>query len=99
MATSIRRPAVSFHWIAPDNTPCSLTPMSGGQGMLEIEITEGMAIVHSRNCLLLKGADGEDFTEVGEFEMTICLSRVQIHWHYTEKAEEDGVERSAYFTQ
>lgn len=99
MVTSIRRPAVSFHWLSPSDEPCTLTPMSGGQGMLEVEIMGGMAIVHSRNCLYIKGAGDDAFHEIGEFEMTICLSRCEIHWHYSEKSDDDSVERSMYFTQ
>lgn len=101
MAAPIRRRAINIKWAAPSGKACSLSPMSGGQGLLEIEVIEGIVVViHSRNCLLVEGqGDEEDFTEVAEFEATVPLQRCQITWSFTERTEDTVVERSAYFAQ
>ena len=99
MATPIRRRATNIKWLAPTGTPSSLTPQSGGQGILEIEVLDAnVVIIHSRNCLLVEGSD-EDFVEVAEFEATIPLDRCQITWSFLERSEADHVERSAYFAE
>lgn len=101
MATPIRRRADTIQWIAPSGKACLLTPMSGGQGLLEIELIDESVVIHSRNCLL-KETDKdneEDFIEVAEFEATVSLSRCQINWSFTERTEDNTVERSAYFAQ
>ncbi len=97
MAAPVRRSADSFHWTSPKHEPCSLTPMSGGQGMLEIEIIDQTVIVHSRNCLLVQGTGDDAYTEVAEFEITMALDRCQINWVFKDKEQEVEVERSAYF--
>ena len=99
MVSAIRRPASSIHWAVPGGHACSLSPMSGGQGMLEIEIQEGMVVIHSRNCLLIERGPEESYTELGEFESTMSLDRCQITWHSVQKEDNDDVERSKYFRQ
>lgn len=98
MAAPIRRSADTIKWTAPSGQSCSLTPMSGGQGLLEIELHDSTVIVHSRNCLLIEGEGDEAFREVAEFEATLSLQRCQINWKLTERTEDAMVERSAYFT-
>lgn len=98
MAAPVRRAADSFHWTSPKLEACSLTPMSGGQGMLEIEINDGRVIVHSRNCLLIQGNGDDAYTEVAEYEVSMSLDRCQINWVFKDKEQEVEVERSAYFS-
>lgn len=99
MPAPIRRRADNIKWQAPNGTAASLTPMSGGRGLLEIELIEGnVVLIHSRNCLLVEGTNDE-FMEVAEFEATIPLNRCQITWKLLERSDDTEVERSAYFAQ
>lgn len=97
MATPIRRRADNIKWTAPSGSTSSLTPMSGGQGLLEIELQDNVVIIHSRNCLLVESED--EFIEAAEFEATLSLHRCLITWSFEERKEDTEVERSAYFAQ
>ena len=97
MAAPVRRSASTLFWASPTGRACTLTPMSGGRGLLELEIIDDVVAVHSRNCLL--NTDDEDFQEIAELEMTISLQRCQINWTMVERAEADEIERSQFFKQ
>ena len=97
MAAPVRRAASTITWTAPSGQACTLTPMSGGRGLLEVEIFDDLVAIHSRNCLLKTG--DEDFQEVAELEMTVSLQRCQITWTEVEAAEASDIERSAFFQQ
>ena len=45
MATPIRRSAASIVWSDPAGNACTLTPMSGGKGLLEIELSEDVVVI------------------------------------------------------
>ncbi len=97
MAAPIRRRADNIKWDSPSENPCSLTPMSGGLGLLEIEIIDAsVLVIHSRNCLLV---EGDEFMEAAEFEATLPLSRCQITWKLVERSDDTQIERSVYFDQ
>lgn len=97
---STRRSASAIHWVSPGNQPRSLTPMSGGAGLLEIEIDGDQVAVHSRNCLLrIEAPSDEDYIELAEYEFTVSLQRCQIDWSIAERNEANDIERSAFFTQ
>lgn len=96
MATPVRRSAATIIWTNPGGERCLLSPMSGGKGLLEIELLGDQVAVHSRNCGLL---EGDEFTELSEFEFTLSLQRCQINWSCHERIEDGDVERSAYFAQ
>ena len=70
--------------------------MSGGQGLLEIEMFGEMVAVHSRNCVL---TEGDEFTELAEFEFNISMSRCMITWSCIERTADTEIERSAFFAQ
>ena len=97
MAAPARRSASSFKWASPTGQACTLTPMSGGRGLLEIEIFNDLVAVHSRNCLM--NIDDEDYQEVAEFELAMSLHRCEINWSFVEAKEADQIERSQFFAQ
>jgi len=73
--------------------------MSGGQGMLEIEIIDGqIVVVHSRNCLLIQGNGDDAYTEVAEYEVTMSIDRCQVNWVFKDREQEEEIERSKYFS-
>ena len=96
---SSRRNASAIHWVSPSSQPCSLRPMSGGAGLLEIELEGDLVAVHSRNCLLRQGDDEDGYRELAEFEFTVSLQRCQIDWSISDRKEDGEIERSAYFQQ
>ena len=97
MAAPVRRRADNIKWLGPNGKGSSLTPMSGGRGLLEIELMDAnVVMIHSRNCLLVEGGD-DSFMEVAEFEATLPLDRCQITWKLLEKSDATEVERSAYY--
>lgn len=73
-----RRNASAIHWVSPGNEPCTLVPMSGGAGLLEIELDGDLVAVHSRNCLLRQGDDEDGYRELAEYEFAVSLQRCQI---------------------
>ena len=96
MAPPTRRSAAAVYWTNPAGKACALTPMSGGQGLLEIEIQDDLVNVHSRNCLLIVD---DDASELAEYEFTLSLQRCQLHWSILERTEETEIERSKYYSQ
>jgi len=96
---STRRNASAIHWVSPANEACSLSPMSGGAGLLEIELLGDLVAVHSRNCLLRHGDDDDGYRELAEYEFAVSLQRCQIDWSISDRKEEAETERSAYFQQ
>ena len=96
---AIRRSAQAIYWNSPSGNACSLIPMSGGAGLLEVELHDDMVAVHSRNCML-KDGDGDDaYTELSEYEFVLALQRCQIDWSMKERTPDAEIERSAYFSQ
>ena len=73
--------------------------MSGGAGLLEIELEGDRVAVHSRNCLLRTLDESDGYSELAEFEFTLSLQRCQIDWSIAERSDSSDIERSAYFTQ
>lgn len=94
MAAPVRRTASTILWQSPDGQCCSLVPMSGGRGLLEVELQDDIVAIHSRNCLLTRG---DDAVEAAEFECTLALQRCQIDWQFAELAEGGEIERSQFF--
>ena len=94
---SSRRSASAIHWVTPANRSCSLSSLSGGAGLLEIELNGDLVAVHSRNCLLQ--GDNDDFRELAEYEFTLSLQRCQIDWSMEDRREDNSIERSVYFKQ
>lgn len=101
MAAPVRRAATTLSWSAPCGRSCILSPLSGGQGLLEIEIHDDLVAVHSRNCLLhtVSESEEDDYTELAEYEITLSLQRCVITWTQLERTEAGDIERSAYFSQ
>lgn len=94
MAAPARRAASTVMWESPNGQSCSITPMSGGRGLLEVELHDDIVAIHSRNCLLV---NGDDSVEAAEFECTMALQRCQINWLFSERAEDTEIERSQFF--
>lgn len=94
MSAPIRRTASTIAWQSPDGQSCSLVPMSGGKGLLEVELQDDIVAIHSRNCLLKRG---DDAVEAASFECTLALQRCQIDWQFTERSEDTEIERSQFF--
>lgn len=97
MAAPARRSASAFKWASPTGQACTLIPMSGGRGLLEIEIFDDLVAVHCRHCLM--NIDDEDYKEIAEYELAVPLQRCQIDWSFVEAEEADEVERSQFFAQ
>ena len=99
MAAPKRREALAVFWRSPQDQPCSLTPL-GDYGVIEVDIFDGQANIHGRECLHTVNAhDEEDVVETrfSEVEITVPLVRCEINWIYVVKKETDAVERSVYF--
>lgn len=96
MPAPSRRSASNIIWLSPSGETCSLVPMSGGRGLLEVEIHGDLVCVHSRNCML---KEGDEYTELSEYEFALSLQRCQLNWSCLEHVPEAAVERSAYFSQ
>ena len=94
MAAPTRHTASALYWTSPLGKGCTLLPMDGGRGLLEIEIQDNVVIVHSRKCLHIIN---KEETPLAEYEFTIPLQRCQIEWSRVKQTKETEVERSAYF--
>lgn len=98
MAAPVRRSAATLCWTTPSGQTCTLSPLSGGLGILEVEVRDDVVDVHSRNCVLHTNDEEDSYTELAEFEFSVSLHRCQINWSLVEKTETGDIERSKYFS-
>ncbi len=100
MAAPKRQPAMTVFWQSPAGQACSLAPLAGSHGILEVDVVESQVIIHGRNCVQRTWTTDEEEAEeqaFSEIELSLPLTRCQINWNVLEKKEADEVERSIHF--